>query len=103
MKIEVKIKSFKNGSKEFKCSSIDPIFDENKSKDFNFTLSLNQLNEIENLNMYVAGILQAEVTFKTIETHVDYNYDPLTGSVIPIIELDVLPVSKKKKKGLTNE
>jgi len=98
MKIEVTIKNFKNGSKEFKCSSVDPIFDENKSENFEFTLSLKELSEIEDLEKYISGVLQAEVTFKTVETQINYDYDPQTGVVIPITKVDILPVSEKRKR-----
>jgi len=98
MKIEVKIKNFKDGSKEFKCSCIDPVFDENKSENFEFTLSLQELNEIENLERYIGGVLQSEVTFKTVETQINYDYDPQTGVVIPITKVDILPASGKRKR-----
>jgi len=98
MEIEVKTKNFKDGSKDFKCNCIDPIFDENKSKNFEFTLSLQELNEIENLERYIGGVLQSEVTFKTVETQINYDYDPQTGSVTPITKVDILPAPEKKKK-----
>jgi len=98
--ITVKIKPKKDGSKEFDCSSVDSVFDEGKSKTFNFTLSLNQLGETSDLKTLLGSILQYECTFKSVESELKYNFDSGKSTVTPIDNIIILPMpdSKKRKK-----
>jgi len=78
--ITVKIKNKKNGMIDVKCEADSPIFDNSKSKKFDFSLEPENLinNTIEKI---IAGMLQYEIIFMETETEKIFEFDPDKNTV----------------------